>query len=191
VTDPRGLPRPEQKLARWARAGHNHLLVSRRFTRIRWLTGLALTAGCLSPALLGCPGTLDDPARFQVPRCDPAVMVCGSTTSTQPTVVTTAQIQTQVFSGKCVSCHGGTAPLGELDLTGMPLVLEGRIVETLSDTALCRGSRFVVPGQPDRSLMYVKMTDTPTCGGSMPLGVSVNAADAALVRQWIIDLGAQ
>jgi hypothetical protein len=35
------------------------------------------------------------------------------------------------------------------------------------------------------------MTNTTTCGGVMPFGGQPNAADAALVRQWIIDLEAQ
>lgn len=158
----------------------------------RWLAALALVAGCLSPALIGCPGTLDDPSRFQQNiTCDPATMTCSSTTSTVPVpmVVTTAQLQAQLLVPKCVSCHSASSPLGDLDLTGAPAVLEGRLVEAQSGTAICNDANFVVPGRPELSLMYIKMTATPTCGAPMPFGSPVNAADAALMYKWIVDLG--
>lgn len=169
--------------------------MSRHPSLPRWLAALALTAGGLSPALLGCPGTLDDPSRFQlVPTCDPLTETCTTTTTTMPPdLYTTAEVQQEIFTqvSKCAACHGpGAGPaFGSLDLSGMPSMLEDRLVEVVSASALCAGSKLVVPGQPDRSLMYVKMTATPTCGASMPLAQPVNNADAAKVRQWIIDLG--
>lgn len=165
--------------------------MSRTHTHRRWLA-LALVAAGGSAALLGCPGTLDDPQKYAVIATCDAGSTCGSTTSTNtPMLVTTARVQAELFVGKCNSCHGATSPLGELSLTGTALELEGRIVESVSVTAICRGSKLVVPGKPDRSLMYVKMTNTTTCGGVMPFGGQPNAVDAALVRQWIIDLEAQ
>ncbi len=169
--------------------------MSRNPSLSRWLTAVALTAGCLSPALLGCPGTLDDPSRFQlVPTCDPLVETCTTTTPTQTVdLYTTAEIQAEMFTqaNKCASCHGpGAGPaFGSLDLSGAPAVLEDRLIEVRSTSMMCRGSMLVVPGDPNRSLMYVKMISTPTCGASMPLAQPVNMADAEKVRQWIIDLG--
>jgi len=157
---------------------------------------LAVT-GAFFGALYGCPGSLEDPDRFRAPivSCDldGGSGSCDSGTSTSmPMLVTTAQIQASIITPKCAfpGCHGAMATQGMLDMSGAPGDVETRIVDVRSMTALCRNRTMVKPGDPDNSLMYLKLTTSATlCGDRMPQGGELTPAEKTMMRQWIIDLG--
>jgi hypothetical protein len=50
----------------------------------------------------------------------------------------------------------------------------------------CGGMPYIVPGDPESSLFYVKLTGDPGCGERMPLGGGALPADQIeMVRSWI------
>lgn len=104
-------------------------------------------------------------------------------------VVTLEEVMARVFRPHCAvpSCHASADPTGRMRLD------EDFPRTSLRDVAAmgvsCSGQGFVrvVPGDPSRSLLYLKITeDPPPCGSRMP-----QAADPlpdeliALVREWI------
>lgn len=75
-----------------------------------------------------------------------------------------------IFERDCVKCHTGSRPQGGLDVRTRFSLLRG-------------GDKgpAVVPGFPDKSLLYHRLRR-----GEMPLGgPSVSEADLELIRQWI------
>jgi hypothetical protein len=92
-------------------------------------------------------------------------------------------IRSAVFAASCdgAGCHGSRSPAAGLDLMSRPL---NELVGTSS--ALCSGWSIVVPGSPEKSFLYHKLTaSTPACGERMPLAGHVSDADAKCVADWI------
>ncbi len=88
----------------------------------------------------------------------------------------------QVFQSQCLGCHG-SGGLGGLDLATDP---HAALVSVASSEY--PGVVRVVPGDPDASLLYLKITGKQgDLGGPMPPGGTVDAASAELVRTWIAD----
>ena len=102
---------------------------------------------------------------------------------------------------KCSGCHDAGGPEAGLALGGH--ISSKQIVEGLVNKQAIGGGQFkrIVPGQPDQSWLYKKITAmtggcTASAAGQCFLGpmppatmgtVTVSAADAATVRQWIQD----
>jgi hypothetical protein len=98
----------------------------------------------------------------------------------------------RVIRLKCGACHNDAPSFGGLaffpadmayaNLVGVPSGNE--------ETFKCRGSGLmrVQPGEPDKSLLYLKLTNPP-CGSKMPPGMFGMATpeQIELVRQWILD----
>ncbi len=88
-----------------------------------------------------------------------------------------------ILDVRCVGCHGTYGGLSleagkaEANLVGVP---------SQCDPALLR----VAPGQPRRSLLYLKITDDPAkCGQRMPpTGDPLSAEEVDLIRRWIESL---
>jgi mono/diheme cytochrome c family protein len=72
---------------------------------------------------------------------------------------------------KCLRCHGDKGRKGELDLRTLASVLKGG-----------ESGAVVVPGQPEKSLLYEKVRD-----GLMPPGKKdrLNEAEREIIRRWI------
>jgi hypothetical protein len=96
---------------------------------------------------------------------------------------------TSLASCKNVICHGGAT-----DGPGVGLNMQTRddAYKTLvgimaSDNGDCAGSGLlrVVPSDPDASLLMMKITRQPPCGGQMPPGGSLIAEQTDPVRAWI------
>lgn len=86
----------------------------------------------------------------------------------------------QVFQAQCVACHG-SGGIAALDLATDP---HGALVSV--ESSQFPGAVRVVPGDPDASLLYLKMTGNQgDLGGPMPPTGPVDAATADLVRSWI------
>jgi predicted CxxxxCH...CXXCH cytochrome family protein len=89
-----------------------------------------------------------------------------------------------VIDASCTSCHGGSSPLGSLDLSGDAWTA---LVGVAS--AGTPAWTLVVAGDPDNSLFYQKMAGTQPAdgGGVMPPTGALSAETLDVVRQWITD----
>ncbi len=107
-------------------------------------------------------------------------------------------------ANKCSGCHSASGPEAAMSLGGH--ISSRDIVANLVNKQAVDGGQYkrIVPGQPDQSWLYLKITGatsscTPSSTGLCVTGVmppasdgtlTVSAEDAAIVRQWIMD-GAQ
>lgn len=95
------------------------------------------------------------------------------------------QIQ-PIFTASCIDCHAGSGP----PFSGITLSLEAGVsyAEIVNQPSEQDASwTLVVPGDPDNSLLYLKVSsDTPPVGSTMPLfGARLSANELALLRDWI------
>lgn len=94
------------------------------------------------------------------------------------TVSFAADVQ-PVFTANCVGCHGRFGN-GGLDLRA------GQAWGNLVDQASATYTQDrVVPGVPDQSLLYLKITGAAGVGGEMPPGNSLPAGEITTIRTWI------
>ena len=107
---------------------------------------------------------------------------CGSTdgpTSASATAAKFSDIYTQLFpaasKAKCDLCH--SQPASEISNGNLHLGDAGdreavytALVGKAATSKACAGKTLVVPGDPEGSLFYSKVTGTPPCGERMPLG---------------------
>jgi hypothetical protein len=115
--------------------------------------------------------------------CAEASEGAPDTTSNAACSAEAESIRSAVFAASCdgAGCHGSRSPAAGLDLMSRPL---NELVGTSS--ALCSGWSIVVPGSPEKSFLYHKLTaSTPACGERMPLAGHVSDADAKCVADWI------
>lgn len=94
-------------------------------------------------------------------------------------------LQRGVFVGSCsqLRCHGADAPAAALDLTVSDLEL--RLVGVRAAT--CETATLVVPGSPEQSFLFQKLTETmPDCGGErMPIDEVLPPDQIECVASWI------
>ena len=96
---------------------------------------------------------------------------------------------------QCDFCHGLPANQlsnGRLSMGMDQATAYAALVGQSSMSDGCGGMQLVVPGEPDASLMMLKLSQNPPpCGDQMPLGGDpLSAVQLKLVRNWIVD-GAQ
>jgi hypothetical protein len=139
--------------------------------------------------LAGCPGSLDDPARFDAELgIDDGGRdgagggrdgaggggggAGGGCPSPPPSFGTTCSVS---------GCHAATAPAGGLDLASPNIVMR------LSGKKAMGGPGLLIdPTTPAASVLYTKLTPTPPFGARMPLvGAPLSDADIACVLSWI------
>ena len=96
----------------------------------------------------------------------------------------------QATPAKCDSCHGqpasqisnGLLNTGSDDRDGAYAAL----LDHTSTSRDCAGMPYVVPGDPEGSLFYVKLLRDPVCGERMPLGGgALPDEQLEMVRSWI------
>ncbi|MFI5307070.1 MAG: hypothetical protein ACHQ53_06955 [Polyangiales bacterium] len=102
-----------------------------------------------------------------------------------------------ILDSKCSGCHSGSTPMAGLALTGN--LTSAMVVTELVNVASKDGGQFqrVVPGNPDQSWLYLKVTNTAqnagctgTCNtqGMPPTGkVELSSAQLDAIHQWIAD----
>ena len=102
----------------------------------------------------------------------------------------TTELQRTLLAPRCGSsgCHDAAHPTYGLDLVSPGL--EARVIGAASIG--CTGERMVIPGDPERSQLYVKIAQaSPECGRRMPQGApALSASQLACVAAWIRGLGA-
>jgi hypothetical protein len=111
----------------------------------------------------GCPGTLTEEEK--------AIFQGGGACPDVPSLL----------AAKCgtAGCHPQGSPL---DLAS-PNV-ETRLVGKASSPT-CKGTVFAIPANPEGSLLYEKLKDSPPCGSKMPLGASLSPLEINCIKDWI------
>lgn len=91
-----------------------------------------------------------------------------------------ANVQNEIFSASCTSCHIEGGIYADLQLTS------DVAYANLVSKASTQGTNYVEPGEPENSYLYLKLTDDPSIEGSvMPTGGELGAQYQDLVRGWI------
>ena len=118
----------------------------------------------------------------------------GSTGILTVTVANTApastltQVQTNVFTPRCSSCHNGSNPAGGALPGSMDLRAGSSFASIVNVASLEQGTLMrVKPGDPDNSYLIHKVENTAGIAGSqMPLGGPfLDVATIATIRSWI------
>jgi hypothetical protein len=95
----------------------------------------------------------------------------------------------QTTKAQCNFCHSlppndksnGNLSMGSDKAAAYAALTSGKT----STSTTCPNKAFIVAGQPDQSLFYVKLT-SPQCGGRMPLGGDpLTSAQLDMVKSWI------
>lgn len=126
----------------------------------------AAAIGCVAvlvggSVMLGCPGTLENKECFLQERAAHDILAASCTAK---------------------SCHNAEDEALGLDLetSGLGSRLSGKA------STSCDGKLLVDPGNPEESVLYGKLLDTPVCGSRMPLGQPpLFEEDIEIVRLWI------
>jgi outer membrane protein assembly factor BamB len=99
-------------------------------------------------------------------------------------------IYTQVMAQRCAGsvCHSGASTGGSLNLqAGTSSAVRSSILKQTASGSECASSglSLVVPGNPDMSLLYRKLTDMPSCGSRMPPTGPLTTEESDRFRAWI------
>jgi hypothetical protein len=126
-------------------------------------------------SLTACPGTIDDPAAFELEAGADGGTNC-------------ADVPVAVFEPRCGSsgCHGASTPAAQLDLVSPDLY--SRLVGKNASTG---PGVLIDPGHsPEKSVLYLKLTSMPPFGSQMPFtGAKLDATALACVSNWITSGG--
>lgn len=104
-----------------------------------------------------------------------------------------SDVYEMVIRARCASCHNDAPSFGGLALfPGGAATAYANLVNVpagAEESYKCRESGLlrVKPGDPEHSLLYLKLT-MPSCGSKMPpgaLGGTLSEEQLSLVRQWI------
>ena len=113
----------------------------------------------------------------------------GTTTPPPPLSDKFADIQTQTLNGSCAisGCHVGSSPKALLNLQTGKAYSQLMNNPIQNDAALKRYSRLVVPGKPDSSFLYIKLTNPKTDEGElMPQRTgTLSKEELDAIRSWI------
>jgi hypothetical protein len=142
----------------------------RRRAKLPFLACAAGVVG-LTANLLGCPGTLDDPSRFEGALAADSMAPCHDVVST-------------VFTARCAlgGCHTTMTMAGSLDLEAPHLY------QRLDGVPASSGPGVLIDpsGDPGHSVLYEKLTSSPPFGAQMPLaGPLLDPSTLACVAAWI------
>jgi hypothetical protein len=109
----------------------------------------------------GCPGSLQDPARFTV-SCD--------------------DVPTTILVPRCATsgCHDATTKAASLDLSGAD------VGARMINRAATGGPGLLIDaGNPDGSVLVRKLTPTPPFGAQQPPGAPLDPATIDCIRRWV------
>jgi hypothetical protein len=153
----------------------------------RWPNSGLLSLGMVLCSLTGCPGTLDDRARFLVDAGSSGNGTGGGDARTMAEAGASADacgdVVTRIFIPSCggTGCHGSTGAQQGLDL-----VSDGVASRVVGVAGRECPTPLADPTNPQASLIYQKLSATPPCGAPMPLArPPLSIADAACVLAWI------
>ncbi len=140
------------------------------FSRAGWVYVWSLLSCLAATAPMGCAGD----------GSDPVTLSSG----------TFAELQARVFDARCTlgPCHSTATAAGGLVLEGAWAYEQLVGVEPMNPAAVAAGLLRVAPGEPERSFLWVKLTQPGTGQGSrMPLGAEpLPAHELEEIRAWIL-----
>jgi hypothetical protein len=171
-------------------------------SRLRWSS--ALWIGCLG--LAACFQKLDEQAATAPPApvLDPAggsgakfpiitdtpPIELGADSNGDPTATTTNACDKVIAdalairTADCSPCHEAPAT------QGLPLdfVLDDKLISAVSQSTKYEGRRYIVPGDPDGSLLYQRAAitrDMPPSGDIRNTNNRPTVSDFSVLREWI------
>jgi hypothetical protein len=121
-------------------------------------------------------------------------LACGETgAGEEDTAATFSRVTTEVITTKncggplCHSTIAGGFTLGAKDALHATLVGPKAAGPKCGPSAVDGGAGWlrVVPGDPEGSLLYQKLSYAPPCGDGMPVAGPLDDAKVDLVRRWI------
>lgn len=124
------------------------------------------------PAALACLAACSD--QGTEPQLDDA----GDGNGGGPTVSFAADVQ-PLFDANCIGCHGANG--------GLSLAAGSSYDNLVGVPAQGYAGNRVVPGDPDASVLYRKLSGAQGVGGPMPPTGFLPAATVDLVRTWIAE----
>jgi hypothetical protein len=133
--------------------------------------------------LTGCPGKLEDEARFLVDAGSLDAGDTGAPSEAGAGMGACGDVPTRIFLPTCggTGCHGASAPQQGLDLAS-----PGVATRVIGVSAMVCSGKLADPANPSSSLLYTKLAPTQSCGAPMPLArPPLSSADAACVLAWI------
>jgi hypothetical protein len=133
----------------------------------------AIAAFAIGASLAGCPGELDDEARFRVDG--------GGTTGPCDA--------TPIFKASCngAGCHNATDRFSELDLETPGIVGTYKDMKTKGGGGM---HLLIDSTSPEKSAIYTKTKSPPSFGLQMPASTDIpklTAAQQACILSWIKD----
>jgi hypothetical protein len=116
----------------------------------------------------------------------------GAAASSDP-ATTWSEIFDMMFpmatNARCIACHANPANdvgNGNLHMGSDKDSAYAALVGPSSSSSRCMQRPLVVPGQPEMSLLFIKVSESPPCGSRMPIGgTPFNAAQLEMIRSWI------
>lgn len=115
----------------------------------------------------------------------PLLAACDSSTGPEePSAPTLDDVQAQVFSTKCVSCHSGAAAAAGLSLEA------GDAYDNIVSVSSTQVPDLltVAPGSAANSYLFIKITGGERIAPNtfrMPIGEALSEDDIDLVESWI------
>ena len=137
-----------------------------------------VVAAALLASLAACAGTLDEPERF---REGGASSLLAAEAGAAPASAC-VPVETGILQPRCASagCHAAASSAAGLDLASPDVLVR------LANQAVAGGAgSLIVPGNPAASVLYMKLAAPPPFGSRMPVGVPLDEATRACVRDWI------
>ncbi len=137
---------------------------------------LALGLLWVSTFTAACAGTLDDPDRFRDAGASTSPVDAAAASACAPGEAVA------VVEKKCATagCHAAAGAAAGLDLASPD------VLPRLANKAAAGGpGSLVVPGDPEKSVLFTKLTASPPFGSRMPLGGNLDDGTLACVRDWI------
>lgn len=148
---------------------------------------LALVLVALLPALVACPGALDNAAEFRTDATPDTTALdtvqADTGNDTDEPSCTPQTIVEDLFVPTCgnnVACHGDFGA-GMLNLTQ-----PDPAARVFGTTSTCNERPLAVAGDANASYFYEKLTSaSPECGIQMPVGITLTDEQIQCVRDWI------
>lgn len=157
------------------------------FKHVSWLA--LLVCGCVAP------GSLDHRDKFESALKKQAASTkgdAGMTSSSSTDAGSDAGMAASQCPDVCMllqqhcgttGCHAGSAPEAQLDLKSSGIAT--RLLDMKAHTSACSGRLLIDTKDPDKSILYGKLTEPPTCGVRMPVGTALSDDDIECVRAFV------
>jgi hypothetical protein len=156
------------------------------FSRMRSHWYMQLLAGLPCMLLAGEAMSCTDAPPTSVAPLQPPAGTAGS--AAEPSGPSFTAVYDSVFvSCQNKACHGGRDGLG-LRMETRDTAYSSLVDQPASETVgMCGGKGLVliVPFKPEESLVFLKVSGQPPCGGAMPPGGSPTAEQVEQLKAWI------